>query len=119
VAPAATFRSFHLPAIVSVHCACGNRFGTDSNGLSFVTCGSLSIERLSPDRFAVAQSSAGTETTLGPMNEVELWTYLNSRILIDIVPSQVFMFLNNCNVLDMDAVLTVVRPPGADSIPAQ
>ena len=100
---------------VSVRCVCGNRFGTDSNGLTFVTCASLSIERLSPDCFAVAQSSAGTESNLGPMNEVELWTYLNSRTLIDIVPSQVFMFLNSCNVLDMDAVLAIVRPPGAEA----
>ena len=103
---------------VSVRCVCGNRFGTDSNGLTFVTCASLSIERLSPDCFAVAQSSAGTETNLGPMNEIELWTYLNSRTLIDIVPSQVFMFLNSCNVLDMDTVLAIVRPPGADAAAA-
>ena len=99
---------------VSVRCVCGSRFGTDSNGLAFVTCASLSIERLSPDCFAVAQAYAGTETNLGPMSEIELWTYLNSRTLIDIVPSQVLMFLNRCNVLDMDAVLSVVRPPVAD-----
>ena len=101
---------------VSVRCVCGSRFSTDRNGLAFVTCASLSIERLSPDSFAVAQSYAGTETNLGPMNEVELWTYLNSRTLIDIVPSQVFMFLNRCNVVDMDTVLSVVRPP--DSLTA-
>jgi hypothetical protein len=52
------------------------------------------------------------------MNEIELWTYLNSRTLIDIVPSQVFMFLNSCNVLDMDTVLAIVRPPGADATAA-
>ena len=103
---------------VSVRCVCGSRFGTDSNGLTFVTCASLSIERLSPDCFAVAQSYAGTETNLGPMNEIELWTYLNSRTLIDIVPSQVLMFLNRCNVLDMDTVLSVVRPPETHSMAA-
>src|SRR3989304_6360653 len=96
---------------VSVRCACGSRFGTDSNGLTFVTCASLSIERLSPDSFTVAHAYAGTKTNLGPMSEIELWTYLNSRTLIDIVPPQVLMFLNSCKVLDMDTVLSVVRPP--------
>ena len=96
---------------VSVRCVCGSRFGTDSNGLTFVTCASLSIQRLSPESFAVAQVSAGTETNLGPMSEIELWTYLNSRTLIDIVPSQVLMFLNRCKALDMDTVVSVVRPP--------
>jgi hypothetical protein len=104
--------------LVSVRCACGSRFGTDRNGLTFVTCASLSIERLSPDCFAVTQSYAETETNLGPMNEIELWTYLNSRTLIDIVPSQVLMFLNKCNVLDMDTVLSVVRLPVTDSMAA-
>jgi len=103
---------------VSVRCVCGSRFGTDSDGLTFVTCASLSIERLSPDCFAVAQAYAGTETNLGPMSEIELWTYLKSRTLIDIVPSQVLMFLNSCKVLDMDTVLSVVRPPVADSMAA-
>jgi hypothetical protein len=103
---------------VSVRCVCGSRFGTDSNGLTFVTCASLSIERLSPDSFAVAESSAGTETNLGPMSEIELWTYLNSRTLIDIVPSQALMFLNSCKVVDMDAVLSIVRPPVADTVTA-
>jgi hypothetical protein len=103
---------------VSIRCACGSRFGTDSNGLTFVTCASLSIQRLSPESFAVAQTYAGTETNLGPMNEIELWTYLNSRTLIDIVPSQVLMFLNRCNALDMDTVLSVVRAPVADPMAA-
>ena len=31
---------------VSVRCVCGRRFQTDSNGLTFVTCASLSIARL-------------------------------------------------------------------------
>jgi hypothetical protein len=105
-------QDFHF---VSVRCACGSRFRIDSNGLTFVTCASLSIERLSPDSFAVAQAYAGTATNLGPMSEMELWKYLNSRTLIDIVPSQVLMFLNRCNVLDMDAVLAIVRPPAADA----
>jgi hypothetical protein len=100
--------------LVSVRCVCGSRFETDCNGLKFVTCASLSIERLSPDSFAVAQAYAETKIDLGPMSEIELWAYLNSRTLIDIVPSQVFMFLNNCSALDMDAVLSVVRPPVAD-----
>ena len=44
--------------------------------------------------------------------------YLNSRTLIDIIPSQVLTFLSGCNALDMDMVLLVVRPPVADSIAA-
>ena len=52
------------------------------------------------------------------MSETELWAYLNSRILIDIIPSQVLTFLSGCNALDMDMVLSVVRPPVADSIAA-
>ena len=103
---------------VSVGCVCGRRFQTDSNGLTFVTCASLSIQRLSSDEFAVAQSCAGTKTDLGPMSETVLWTYLNSRTLIDIIPSQVLTFLSGCNALDMDTVLSVVRPPVADSIAA-
>ena len=103
---------------VSVGCVCGRRFQTDSNGLTFVTCASLSIQRLSSDEFVVAQSCAGTKTDLGPMSETVLWTYLNSRTLIDIIPSQVLTFLSGCNALDMDMVLSVVRPPVADSIAA-
>jgi hypothetical protein len=103
---------------VFVRCVCGRRFQTDSNGLTFVTCASLSIQRLSSDQFAVAQSYAGTKTDLGPMSETELWAYLNSRTLIDIIPSQVLTFLSGCNALDMDMVLSVVRPPVADSIAA-
>ena len=101
---------------VSVPCACGRRFGTDSNSLTFVTCASLSIERLSAESFAVAQTYAGTETNLGSMSEIELWTYLNSRTLIDIIPSQVLMFLSKFKALDMDMVVSVVRPPGALSV---
>jgi hypothetical protein len=103
---------------VFVRCVCGRRFQTDSNGLTFVTCASLSIQRLSSDQFVVAQSYAGTKTDLGPMSETELWAYLNSRTLIDIIPSQVLTFLSGCNALDMDMVLSVVRPPVADSIAA-
>src|SRR5450759_5880714 len=51
---------------VSVRCVCGRRFHIDSNGLTFVTCASLSIQRLSPDTFEVAQSSAGTKPHIGP-----------------------------------------------------
>ena len=100
---------------VSVPCPCGHRFGADSNALMFATIASLSIQRLSPDAFAVEQSYAGTKTDLGPMSETELWTYLNSRTLIDIIPSQVLTFLNVSNALDMDVILSVVRPPEADS----
>ena len=81
----------------------------------FATIASLSIERLSAEAFAVTQSYAGTKTDLGPMSETELWTYLNSRTLIDIIPSEVLTFLNVSNALDMDMILSVVRPPGADS----
>ena len=103
---------------VSGRCVCGRRFQTDSNGLTFVTCASLSIQPLSSDQFAVAQSYAGTKTDLGPMSETELWAYLNSRTLIHVIPSQVLTFLSGCNALDMDMVLSVVRPPVADSIAA-
>ena len=103
---------------VSVPCVCGHRFQTDSNGLTFVTIAGLSIQRLSSDKFAVAQNYAGTKTDLGPMSETELWAYLNSRTLIDIIPSQVLTFLSGCNALDMDMVLSVVRSPLADSIAA-
>ena len=81
----------------------------------FATIASLSIERLSPDAFAVKQSYAGIKTDLGPMSETELWAYLNSRTLIDIIPSQVLTFLNVSNALDMDTILSVVRPPVTDS----
>jgi hypothetical protein len=100
---------------VSVPCSCGRRFEADSNALMFATIASLSIERLSPDAFAVKQSYAGIKTDLGPMSETELWAYLNSRTLIDIIPSQVLTFLNVSNALDMDTILSVVRPPVADS----
>jgi hypothetical protein len=83
--------------------------------LIFATIASLSIERLSPDAFAVKQSDAGIKTDLGPMSETELWAYLNSRTLIDIIPSQVISFLNVSNALDMDMILSVVRPPLVDS----
>ena len=80
----------------------------------FVTIASLSIQRLLPDVFAVEQSYAGTKTNLGSMSETELWAYLNSRTLIDIIPSQVLTFLNVGNALEMDLVLSVVRPAAAD-----
>jgi hypothetical protein len=98
---------------VSVPCSCGRRFQTDSDGLLFVTITSLSIQRLSPDSFAVEQSHAGIKVDLGPMSETELWAYLNSRTLIDIIPSQVLIFLNVAKGLDMDMVLAVLRPPAA------
>jgi hypothetical protein len=49
------------------------------------------------------------------MNEMELWAYLNSRTLIDIIPSQVLTFLNVSKALDMDMILSVVRPAVADT----
>jgi len=100
---------------VSVPCSCGRRFQTDINALMFGTIASLSIQRLSTDAFAVEQTYAGAKTNLGPMSEMELWTYLNSRTLIDIIPSQVLTFLNVSKALDMDMILSVVRPPLADS----
>ena len=81
----------------------------------FATIASLSIERLSPDAFAVEQNYAGIKTNLGPMSEMDLWAYLNSLTLIDIIPSQVLTLLNVSNALDMDMILSVVRPPVADS----
>jgi hypothetical protein len=100
---------------VSVPCSCGRRFQTDMNTLMFGTIASLSIQRLSPDAFSVEQNYAGAKTDLGPMSEVELWAYLNSRTLIDIIPSQVLTFLNVSKALDMDMILSVVRPAVADS----
>ena len=100
---------------VSVPCSCGRRFQTDGDYLLFVTIASLSIQRSSTDAFAVEQSYAGAKTDLGPMSEMELWAYLNSRTLIDIIPSQVLTFLNVAKALDMDMILSVVRPPLADS----
>src|ERR1700732_4418768 len=100
---------------VSVPCSCGRRFEADSNALMFATIASLSIQRLSADAFAVEQSYAGTKTDLGQMSGTELWAYLNSRTLIDIIPSQVLTFLNVSNTLVMDMILSVVRPPAADS----
>jgi hypothetical protein len=96
---------------VSVPCSCGRRFQIDGDDLMFVTIASLSIQRSSSDSFAVEQSYAAIKIDLGPMSETELWTYLNSRTLIDIIPSQIFTFLNGCNALDMDVVLEVVRLP--------
>jgi hypothetical protein len=98
---------------VSVPCSCGRRFQADSDDLLFVTITTLSIQRLSPDSFAVEQSHAGIKIDLGPMSETELWAYLNSRTLIDIIPSQVLTFLNVANALDLDMVLAVIRPPTA------
>ena len=100
---------------VSVRCACGRRFQTDGNGLIFVTIASLSIERLSPDALAIEQSHAGIKAELGPMSETELWAYLNSCTLIDIIPSQVVAFLNVSNALDLDVILSVVHSPSSDS----
>ena len=100
---------------VSIPCSCGRRFEVDSNALMFATIASLSIERLLPDAFAVKQSYAEIITDLGPMSEMELWAYLNSRTLIDIIPSQVLSFLNVSNAIDMDMILSVVRLPVADS----
>jgi hypothetical protein len=81
----------------------------------YATIASLSIERLSPDAFAVEQNSAGIKTNLGPMSETELWAYLNSRTLVDIIPSQVLNFLNVAKTRNVDMILSVVRPPIADS----
>lgn len=100
---------------VSIPCSCGRRFEVDSNALMFATIASLSIERLSPEAFAVTRSYAGIKTDLGPMSETELWAYLNSHTLIDIIPSQVLTFLNVSKALDMDMILSVVRPAVADS----
>jgi hypothetical protein len=44
------------------------------------------------------------------MSETALWTFLNSRTLIDIIPSQVLTFLNTAKALDLDMVLAVLRP---------
>jgi hypothetical protein len=100
---------------VSVPCSCGRRFQTDIDALMFGTIASLSIQRLSTDTFAVEQNYAGAKTDLGPMSEMELWAYLNSHTLIDIIPSQVLTFLNVSKALDMDMILSVVRPAVADS----
>jgi hypothetical protein len=98
---------------VSVPCSCGRRFQADGDDLLFVTVTSLSIQRSSPDSFAVEQSHAEIKIDLGQMSETELWAYLNSHTLIDIIPSQVLTFLNVANALDMDMVLAVLRPPAA------
>jgi hypothetical protein len=103
---------------VSVRCVCGRRYQTDGNALSFVTIAGLSIRRLSPDAFEVLQSYAETKADLGPMSETELWAYLNSRTLIDIIPAQVLTFLSRCDALDMDMVLSVLCSPVADSTAA-
>ena len=96
--------------LVSVRCPCGKRFPVSGDDLLFVTVTSLSIQRLGPDSFAVEQSHEGTKKNLGPMSETELWSYLNSRTLIDIIPSQVLTFLNTTKGLDLDMVLAVLRP---------
>ncbi len=100
---------------LSVSCACGRRFLTDGDNLMFVTIASLSIQRLSPDAFAVEQSYTGIKTDLGQMSETELWSYLNSHTLIDIIPSQVVTFLNVSKALDLDMILSVVCSPSSDS----
>lgn len=82
---------------LSVPCACGRRFLSDGDNLMFVTIASLSIQRVSPDVFAVEESFGAVKTELEPVSETELWAYLNSRTLIDIIPSQVVTFLNVSN----------------------
>lgn len=82
----------------------------NGDDLQFVTVTSLSIQRSSPDSFVVEQNHEGIKKDLGPMSETELWTYLNSRTLIDIIPSQVLTFLNVAKALDLDMVLAVLRP---------
>ena len=96
--------------LVSVRCPCGRRFPVTNDDLLFVAVTSLSIQRLGPDSFAVEQSHEGTKKNLGPMSETDLWAYLNSRTLIDIIPSQVFTFLNTAKALDLDMILSVLRP---------
>ena len=53
---------------LSVSCACGRRFLTDGDNLMFVTIASLSIQRVSPDAFAVEQSYTGIKTDLGQIS---------------------------------------------------
>ena len=103
---------------ISVPCSCGRRFQADGDDLLFVTIASLSIQHSSPDSFAVEQSYAGTKVDLGLMSETVLWAYLNSRTLIDIIPSQVLALLDDGKDLDMDMVLSVVRPPVTGPQPA-
>jgi len=95
--------------VVSVLCPCGKRFPVSGDDLLFVTLTSLSIQRSGPDSFAVEQSHDGVKKNLGLMSETELWAYLNSRTLIDIIPCQVVTFLNTCKALDLDMVLAVLR----------
>jgi len=116
--PATDYAGQHIVRLsgfssVSVPCSCGRRFQADGDDLLFVTITSLSIQRSSPDSFAVEQSHEGIKIDLGPMGETELWAYLNSHTLIDVIPSQVLTFLNVANALDLDMVLTVLRPPVA------
>jgi hypothetical protein len=96
--------------LVSVLCPCGRRFPVSSDDLLFVTVTSLSIQRSAPDSFAVEQSHEGIKNNLGPMSETELWAYLNSRTLIDIIPCQVLTFLDTAKALDLDMVLATLRP---------
>src|ERR1700733_2010354 len=89
--PATDYAGQHIVRLnkfdfVSVLCPCGQRFPVGSNDLLFVTLTSLSIERSAPDSFAVEESHEGIKKDLGPMSETELWAYLNSRTLIDIIP---------------------------------
>jgi hypothetical protein len=113
--PATDYAGQHLvrPGLfnsVSIPCSCGRRFLADGDDLLFVTITSLSIQRSSPDSFGIEQSHEGHKINLGPMSETELWAYLNSRTLIDVIPSQVLTFLNVANALDLDMVLAVLRP---------
>jgi hypothetical protein len=113
--PASDYAGQHIVRLnkfdlVSVRCPCGRRFPVTSDDLLFVTVASLSIQHLELDSFAVERGQEGIKKNLGPMSETELWTYLNSRTLIDIIPSQVFTFLNTAKALDLDMVLAVLRP---------
>lgn len=113
--PAADYAGQHIVRLgnfdlVSVRCPCGKRFPVSGDDLLFVTVTSLSIQRVAPDSFAVEQNHGGIKEALGVMSETDLWTHLNSRTLIDIIPSQVFTFLNTAQALDLDMVLAVLRP---------
>lgn len=81
----------------------------------FVTIASLSIQLASSDSFKVEQSYAGIKNDLGEMSETDLWAFLNTTTLIDVVPSQVLTFLSVAKAIDMDMVLAVIRPPAASS----
>jgi len=100
---------------VSVACSCGRRSQTYEEDLMFVTIASLSIQLASSDSFKVEQSYAGIKNDLGEMSETDLWAFLNTTTLIDVVPSQVLTFLSVAKAIDMDMVLAVIRPPAASS----